>query len=130
LNTIPRTPLIRAPADEQIGVAPFFDSSKPLCRSSLLGASSRNTSVGTFEPPLSGRPMPPNHAAVTIRLPAGYPVPQSPGLPTKANGTAWTEPSGLEKSSAGAEDVPLGFVGVSVRSHATPRHKTAGYIRT
>ena len=53
--------------------------------------------------------MPPNHAAVTIRLPAGYPVPQSPGLPTKANGTAWTEPSGLEKSSAGAEDVPLGF---------------------
>jgi len=39
-----------------------------------------------FIPPLSGKPMPFSHAAVTILLPAA--APQSPALPTNSNGTA------------------------------------------
>src|SRR4030088_1976384 len=60
--TIPATPVIRAPAEEQSAVGPFFDSSSPVCGS--LG-------VVALGPPLSGRPMPPSHLDVTMRLPAG-----------------------------------------------------------
>src|SRR5437763_4753819 len=118
---------MRAPAEEQIGLAPFFESSNPACGSPLLGASAGSVAL-KLGPPLSGRPIPPSQADVTIRLPAGYPGPQSPGLPTKANGTAWIEPSELEKLNAGAGAFSVGFVGGPARSHAAPRYAIGGKI--
>src|SRR5438093_10548805 len=80
---MPLTPVIRAPDDEQSAVGPFFDSDRPVCGS---------PGVGAFMPPLSGRRMPPSHAAVTIRLPAGDGA-HSAAVPTNVNGTACTLPS-------------------------------------
>src|SRR6266480_7037300 len=61
-----------APAEEQSAVAPFFDRSRPL--------------LGSLGPPLSDRPIPRSHAAVTILLPAM--PPQLATVPTNSNGTA------------------------------------------
>src|SRR5437879_3923736 len=71
---------MRAPADEQSGVGPFFERIRPECGSSAVAG----VALG---PPLSGRPIPPSQAAVTIRLPAGDGA-QSAAVPTKVNGFA------------------------------------------
>src|SRR6266849_579699 len=77
---MPLTPVIRAPDEEQSAVGPFFESNRPVCGSS---------GVVALGPPLSGRPMPPSHAAVTIRLPAGDGA-HCAAVPTNVNGTACT----------------------------------------
>src|SRR5882762_2854324 len=74
-----------APADEQSGVGPFFDSNRPRWGSALLGLVARSTAV-VFAPPLSGNPIPPSHAAVTIWLPGG--PPHSAAVPMNTKGTA------------------------------------------
>src|SRR5947208_3096201 len=68
-----------APAEEQSAVAPFFDRSRPL--------------LGSLGPPLSDRPIPRSHAAVTILLPA---MSQLAAVPTNSNGTA---PSALASAA-------------------------------
>src|SRR5438270_703876 len=69
-----------APAEEQSVVGPFFERSRPMCGSlAVLG-------LGELRPPLSGSPIPPSHAAVTIWLPAG--PPHSAAVPMNTNGTA------------------------------------------
>src|SRR6266516_347146 len=74
-----------APAEEQSAVAPFFDRSRPL--------------LGSLGPPLSDRPIPRSHAAVTILLPA---MPQLATVPTNSNGTAPSAPSSAAHAVAGA----------------------------
>src|SRR5438067_2244141 len=101
---MPFTPWISAPADEQSAVGPFLESSSPRCGSRLFGLGSRSW---VFSPPLSGKPMPPSHADVTMRLPAGYgapvsSVPQSPVLPMNTKGSAVSLPLPSSSSSASA----------------------------
>src|SRR5689334_4564996 len=71
--------LMTTPADEQSVVGPVFERSRPRCGSLAV--------AGTpLSPPLSGSPMPPSHADVTMLLPAG--PPHSAAVPTNTNGTA------------------------------------------
>src|SRR5438132_13512409 len=91
---------MRAPADEQSGVGPFFERIRPECGSSAVAG----VALG---PPLSGRPIPPSQAAVTIRLPAGDGA-QSAAVPPKVNGLAasfW-----LASGDAGAGENAMGIV--------------------
>src|SRR5438067_1389171 len=103
---MPLTPWISAPAAEQSTVAPFFERSSPRCGSRLFGLVAKLAAL-VFAPPLSGNPMPPSQAEVTMRLPAGYgapvsSVPQSPLLPMKTKGSAVSLPLPSSSSSASA----------------------------
>src|SRR2546421_1638452 len=72
--------VMMAPAEEQSVLGPFFERSRPMCGSlAVLG-------LGELRPPLSGNPIPPSHAAVTIWLPGG--PPHSAAVPMNTNGTA------------------------------------------